>query len=207
MTILYWSNWENVPVSEWRWPHFPPREMACRGSGAVKVDTELMDRLEALRAKLGVPLWVTSGYRVEWYNAQVGGAKNSQHLYGKAADIAVMNVNPNDLIREAEKLGFGGIGTYSEQGFVHVDVGPKRRWAEGPPFPPSATKQGAEGHRTTTEPHRRGDVSGALMAGAAVTAGASLDGWRGEHLLYLGLPALLIVVGLVAYHALRPRRD
>jgi Peptidase M15 len=45
-------------------------------------------RLEALRHKLGDhPLVVTSGFRSIACNQRVGGASNSQHLYGTAADV------------------------------------------------------------------------------------------------------------------------
>ena len=47
-----------------------------------------MWKLEALRTRLGdKPLIVTSGFRSRSCNAKVGGATNSQHLYGNAADI------------------------------------------------------------------------------------------------------------------------
>lgn len=43
--------------------------------------------LERVRAALGVPLQITSGYRSPIVNAAVGGAKTSQHLKGLAADF------------------------------------------------------------------------------------------------------------------------
>lgn len=43
--------------------------------------------LEPLRAALGTPITVTSGWRSIEVNAAVGGSKHSQHLYGEAADI------------------------------------------------------------------------------------------------------------------------
>ena len=46
--------------------------------------------LDPLREKWGSPIKVTSGYRVPRLNEAVGGAKNSQHLEGKAADIQPM---------------------------------------------------------------------------------------------------------------------
>ena len=54
-------------------------------------------------------LRINSGYRTESHNRNVGGAKNSFHLYGKAADIAQQNLNVTTfytLIMEAVKLGF-----------------------------------------------------------------------------------------------------
>ena len=43
--------------------------------------------LDNLRDGWGRPIIVTSGYRCKELNAAVGGARNSQHLNGQAADI------------------------------------------------------------------------------------------------------------------------
>jgi hypothetical protein len=55
----------------------------------------LIDKLEELRAKVGLPLRVTSGPRCVWYNGKVGGVKNSAHLTGTAVDLAC----PNSFLR------------------------------------------------------------------------------------------------------------
>lgn len=68
-------------------------------------------------------LRINSGYRTEQHNKNIGGAKNSFHLYGKAADISQQCLNVNtfyNLIMEAVKLGFipdGEILKYDT--FVH----------------------------------------------------------------------------------------
>lgn len=43
--------------------------------------------LDPLREAFKKPIYVNSGYRCPALNAKVGGAKNSGHLYGYAADI------------------------------------------------------------------------------------------------------------------------
>jgi len=49
---------------------------------------QLIDNvLEPLRELYGKPINVNSGYRSKLVNAAVGGAKNSQHTTGQAADI------------------------------------------------------------------------------------------------------------------------
>ena len=78
------------------------------------------ERAEALRASVGKPLRVTSGWRSREHNAEVGGAPTSQHLYGRALDLAV--VAPHEtthfwaLLRAAESLWdagrIGGLGIY-----------------------------------------------------------------------------------------------
>ena len=51
--------------------------------------------LQPLRDKYGKPIVVTSGYRCRALNELVGGAKNSDHLYGFAADIYGENIDGN----------------------------------------------------------------------------------------------------------------
>ena len=59
--------------------------------------------LEPLRTKLNekygkqMPIIVTSGYRSPKLNAAIGGAKNSQHIEGRAADIHVPGMTIEEL--------------------------------------------------------------------------------------------------------------
>ena len=99
--------------------------MYCKHCGKVKYDIGLMAKLELVRLFLNDPIIINSGYRCEVHNKNVGGAKNSLHLKGKAVDIKARN--QKELIRIVEKVFTnGGIGYYNS--FIHVDVGQKRRW-------------------------------------------------------------------------------
>ena len=51
------------------------------------IDGLVTNVLDRLRGEWGRPIIVTSGYRCKELNATVGGARNSQHLKGQAADI------------------------------------------------------------------------------------------------------------------------
>ena len=51
--------------------------------------------LDPLRARYGRPIYVTSGYRCRRLNDAVGGAYNSQHMLGQAADITVGSPEDN----------------------------------------------------------------------------------------------------------------
>lgn len=95
----------------------------------------LSQQLQVLRNHLGEPVRLNSGYRSPAYNARIGGAKASQHLLAKAADITVKSKTPKQLAAIIEKLiaekkmKQGGLGIYP--GFVHYDVrGTKARWQE-----------------------------------------------------------------------------
>lgn len=98
-------------------PHFLEREFACSCCGTVKVDPELVRRLELLRAVVGKPLVVVSGYRCAVHNARVGGAKQSQHRLGTAVDLK----HGYATVRQAAAAGFRGIG-HRGPWAVHVDI-------------------------------------------------------------------------------------
>ena len=67
--------------------------------------TALVEKvLDPLRKKFGRPIVVTSGYRCEKLNKAVGGAKNSQHKYGQAADIRTVSDKPEDNRRLRDLL-------------------------------------------------------------------------------------------------------
>ncbi|MGI2032770.1 D-Ala-D-Ala carboxypeptidase family metallohydrolase [Rhizobium panacihumi] len=83
------------------------------------------DKLEAIlahiRAKTGKKPMVTSGHRPR--------SGTSQHSRCYAADIRVPGVSEKAILAAAAGApGIGGIGRYCN-GIVHVDIGPKRRWA------------------------------------------------------------------------------
>jgi hypothetical protein len=80
-----------------------------------------MYKLEALRKKLGnVPITVNSGFRSIAHTADVGGASDSMHLYGTAADLHVSGVSNRTVYQKAETCGFSGLETYTED-HQHVD--------------------------------------------------------------------------------------
>lgn len=85
--------------------------------------------LEELRRRCGGrPIRIVSGYRSPAHNAAVGGAARSQHVEGRAADIAVEGMEPARVYAVAlsmarETTEIGGLGLYRE--WVHVDIRPR----------------------------------------------------------------------------------
>jgi hypothetical protein len=171
--------------------------MASKGDGKLLIDPGSMDKLQALRTKLGVPLIVVSAYRSPEHNAAVGGAKGSYHMQAKAFDIVMANHDPHAFEREARAVGFTGFGYYPKQGFMHIDTGPARAW--GDPFPRTVTHLPAE--VATGEAGRASAVQSTTIqaavvqvtasTGAAVTAIGVLDG-RAQiiALVFAGVVAL-----------------
>ena len=103
--------------------HFSRREFVCRcGCGTNKVQPRLVQVLQAIRDHFDLPVIVQSGTRCRAHNTRVGGAKASQHLLGKAADIRIDGISPPEIARFAATLlaGSGGIKPYPT--FCHVDV-------------------------------------------------------------------------------------
>lgn len=119
--------------------HFSVFEFACRDScGACEVDPDLLVALEELRARVGVPIQITSGCRCSRHNSEIGGARHSYHLTildrcpCQAADIAIENYTSEEVAHEARwvaRFSEGGIGVYPGTHYAHVDIrtsGPAR---------------------------------------------------------------------------------
>lgn len=66
---------------------------------------------------VGRPLVVRSGYRCPVHNHAVGGAHNSQHVFGAACDLP-SGYATRDMARRAGAVGVGTQGRWA----VHVDV-------------------------------------------------------------------------------------
>lgn len=81
----------------------------------------LMYKLEALRKKLGdKPITVNSGFRSIQHNKDIGGASDSMHMYGTAADLDVPGVSNKTVYQHAETSGFSGLEKW-ETDHQHVD--------------------------------------------------------------------------------------
>ena len=89
----------------------------------------LARKLELVRLRLGErAIRITSGYRTAAHNREVGGAPNSQHLYGRAADFIVSGMPPRRVQAIMDPSWDGGMGSYET--WTHLDIGPRRRWLQ-----------------------------------------------------------------------------
>ncbi|MFB7497931.1 D-Ala-D-Ala carboxypeptidase family metallohydrolase [Streptomyces sp. NPDC056161] len=92
------------------------------GSAQVKENVRrLMYRLEAVRGRAGnSAITVNSGFRSVAHDSSVGGAANSMHVYGVAADVVVAGHAALQVYRIAETCGFSGLEAYTHS-WQHVD--------------------------------------------------------------------------------------
>lgn len=61
--------------------------------------------LQPIRNRLERPMVITSGYRNSEVNKLVGGAYNSQHITGQAADFIIRGMTPKQIIEVIQKMG------------------------------------------------------------------------------------------------------
>jgi hypothetical protein len=125
--------------------NFRPSEFACHDEAGTPVPEEGLPGLRALCERVLQPMrdqfgvcTVSSGFRTEDYNASVGGAANSFHIYSRhvravaaAADITFFSGTLQEWADRADALldGGGGVGRYFDEGFLHVDNG-DRVWRQ-----------------------------------------------------------------------------
>ena len=85
--------------------------------------------LEQVRALVGGPITVSSGYRCPALNKAIGGAANSAHVLGLAADITAPGMTPQALAKLIQGAGLPFDQLIYEGTWVHVGLsaGPPRR--------------------------------------------------------------------------------
>ena len=117
--------------------YFTREEFRCQCGGRycdgfpVEPEEKMVRTVDAIRRRLGVPVTIVeaggSGVRCKTHNANVGGVANSEHLYGRAADLH-SSASPAKMKAAAEEVmgQSGGIGEYSWG--IHVDTGKYSRW-------------------------------------------------------------------------------
>lgn len=110
------------------------KELACKDGTPYPEQFKLDGRVfklavvfEDIRALWGLPIIIDSAYRSPDHNKKIGGARNSQHVLGRALDLRPPKGISIDEFYQAIKnnvdaFGIHGLGKYST--FVHVDIRP-----------------------------------------------------------------------------------
>lgn len=127
-------NWNdpNCQISK----HFTVREVTNGDRRRIPTRADIQQNilllakeLDKIRDDWGKPLGVTSWYRPPDVNRAVGGARNSQHIYGKAADIYPIGGNIFEFQKWLDARWDKALGYGAKKGFVHLDLRPgKIRW-------------------------------------------------------------------------------
>jgi len=132
LDLVYWAEGRYLPEAMQRIAHVM---RDGRTDEAHVIDHRLIDLMARLRATLGSnePLQIICGYRSPETNEMLretteGVAANSLHMVGEAVDLRVHGRALSAVRRAALSLKSGGVGYYPRSNFVHIDVGPVRRW-------------------------------------------------------------------------------
>ena len=132
LEAVYWENGDYVPDAV---SALDKVLRDYRNDEVHPIDRGLYDLLDQIARKTESkgPFQVISGYRSPATNrllAKRSGevAKKSLHMDGKAMDVFLEDVELTHVRAAALDLGVGGVGYYPTSNFVHVDMGPVRKW-------------------------------------------------------------------------------
>lgn len=108
--------------------NFKDLEFKCKCCGKYIPNKTLPYVLEAIRERFHSAVIIVSGTRCAKHNKSCGGAANSQHLLGTAADIQVKGIKPETVYNFCDNFMIsGGVGKYKT--FTHIDIREvKARW-------------------------------------------------------------------------------
>ena len=101
--------------------YFKLSDFDCQETGNNEMSEEFLEKLDELRHVCGFPFIITSGYRDPSHSIEARKAKAGTHARGIASDIRINNGNEAyDIIKNAQSMGFNGIGV--AKSFIHVDI-------------------------------------------------------------------------------------
>lgn len=104
--------------------HFKASEF---GASLPLLSGELLTKLDEFRERLGSPVLISPA---PGSLLRPAGSQESQHFFGRAADVMVQGVSLERAYQVAREVGFTGIGVYPDwkpyKG-LHLDVRPDRQ--------------------------------------------------------------------------------
>jgi hypothetical protein len=101
---------------------YDSRRKPRAGSAEEKAIIEVCKQFDAIRAAWSGALGVTSGYRPEPVNSQVGGVPSSYHVKGMALDIYPIGESLQKFHQWLVQRWSGGYGDGRTKGFIHIDI-------------------------------------------------------------------------------------
>lgn len=124
---MRFEHYNDIPLSSWPYRYFSPNEIACKGTGQIRINNDALAALDTLRTHLGRSINLSSAYRSPYHNSKIGGAPRSSHLEGHAFDVRLQGHDKETIRQVAEQVGFKGFGM-RYQTFIHIDMGRRRSW-------------------------------------------------------------------------------
>ena len=104
--------------------YFTEKKLACKGlncCGNSRPQNPVFEnKLDNLRHDFGAPLYITSGFRCNKHNKDVGGVKNSLHTKMRAADLTSGKKTDLQQIEKLARKYFREVIVYFDRNFVHV---------------------------------------------------------------------------------------
>jgi uncharacterized protein YcbK (DUF882 family) len=84
----------------------------------------VLNVMDLIRRNYGMPIHINSGYRSPEHNKAVGGAANSQHVYGEACDFTGRDfkrlLRIIDELDEYGLLNYDQMIIYKRRKFIHI---------------------------------------------------------------------------------------
>ena len=113
-------------------PFFSRSEFKCKCDNPQcnfdTVDSETLMVITAVRERFNEPVTINSACRCYEHNKAVGGASRSYHLQGRACDIVVKNVTPQEVFEYLDMTWPNQYGFGLYETFVHVDTRTGNKW-------------------------------------------------------------------------------
>lgn len=113
-------------VTDWsKYPNFSEAEFRCKHTGLCVMQTEFMDKLQAIRTEYGKPMIISSGYRHPTHPVEAGKKTPGEHTMGTCCDVAVSGADAVRLLRIALNHGITRVGVQQKGSgrFLHLGIG------------------------------------------------------------------------------------
>jgi hypothetical protein len=98
-----------------------PRRAPAARSADIRRILDTAAQYQRVRDAWGAPLGVTSFYRPEPINSEVGGVRGSQHIAGNAMDLYPVGRDLQSFYDWIRVRWSGGLGDGRNKGFIHLD--------------------------------------------------------------------------------------
>jgi len=103
---------------------FTEDECKCKGTDCCAhtcaMDDGFMLKMDAIRGSYGKPLYVTSAFRCNKHNKNIGGVNGSNHTKGRAVDVYAADKKDLPEIAEIAKHWCNEVIVYVDKNFVHI---------------------------------------------------------------------------------------